>query len=546
MYILGIYIGHDSHYCLLRDGEVVSHWQTERFTRRKHEGGFHETLLERFLDYNGVSYDDIELFVNAGYATQLMEGSDKEFYNAFIKETVLSKEASNKILIQNNYANDTLANVHEGVFNFRGKARKCFSLTHHLSHLALAYYSSPYVKAKVFSVDGGGDGAYIATCKGENGRLIDVEYNLGYSQPKRPSIGGVWDSVIKFAAKAMNGVCDAEGKIMALASYGKVREEWLGKFYDWFSLYDQTWFDKGVAVQPVLDYFEKQVDFSDARLQSLQDYAASLQYATEDYLYRVIKEKASPGDNICYTGGVAYNCAANGKIFKRYPNIFVPNCPNDGGLAVGACQYVWHHVLGNVFNGVAEFSPYKGRSFGEADISIVPRVVDDILAGKIVAWFNGASENGARALGNRSFLVDARRADVQKMMNDSVKKREWYRPFAPSVLDGETSWCDGGMPNSKYMSFVVKVNDSWCKKIPAATHVDATCRPQVVSKSINPVYHEIIRQFHDATGVPMILNTSFNIQEPIIDSPDNAESTFWRSNIDILYINGRRISKNTV
>jgi carbamoyltransferase len=218
-------------------------------------------------------------------------------------------------------------------------------------------------------------------------------------------------------------------------------------------------------------------------------------------------------------------------------------CPHDGGLGLGAALFVWHHVLGHEFAGVPEFSPYNGFGCGEAQLSAAEAVVADLLQGRVVAWYNGRSENGKRALGNRSLLLDPRLADGRAQIN-RVKRREWFRPFAPSVLAGHDEWCEGPLPPSPYMSFASTVREEWRERVPAITHIDGTCRPQIVTSTANPVFHRIISLFYEATGIPMILNTSYNVWEPIIDTPENAHRTFEQQyDIDVLYVNGVRTAK---
>jgi carbamoyltransferase len=343
---------------------------------------------------------------------------------------------------------------------------------------------------------------------------------------------------------------DHEGKLMGLAAYGKPREGFQNTLVSMMRDFESLWrYDAGNPVwTSLMGNLHASLEFRDLVSAECHDFVASLQGATEQFTQELIdgymKKLGLPeGLPVCLGGGVAYNCCSNHAMLRRYGRVHVPCSPYDGGLPVGAVLFVWHHILGNTFSGVSEWSPYRGRGVGHADESVASQVVQDLLAGKVVSWYSGRSENGKRALGNRSILADPRIPWMRENLNQRVKLREWYRPFAPSVLSGYAEWADGEVPASPYMSFSCKVSREWATRIPAVVHVDRTCRPQIVTEKANPVYYRVIDLFRQATGIPMVLNTSFNRQEPIVDTPEDALKTFLASGVQVLYINGHRYTQ---
>ena len=263
---------------------------------------------------------------------------------------------------------------------------------------------------------------------------------------------------------------------------------------------------------------------------------------------------------------MALNSVALGKVFEWFPhveNIFVPPAPYDGGLAIGTAQYVYHHLMGypRVENN-KNASPYLGKIYTEEEIKIaleragdriewqdssVFELVTNLLDGNIVSVFNGRSEAGRRALGNRSILADPRNPNMKKIINEKVKHRQWFRPFAPSILAEETSnWFTRDV-SSPYMSIVLPFKEEVKDKIPAVVHLDGTGRLQTVTEQLNPWYYNFLKEWHDASGVPIILNTSFNDREPIVETPDDAIDCFLKTDIDNLFFveSGVMVSKSS-
>ena len=288
--------------------------------------------------------------------------------------------------------------------------------------------------------------------------------------------------------------------------------------------------------------------------------AASMQAVTEKIIFDTVnqvisacKAKGLEIKNICFSGGVSLNSVAIGKVksvFKDIDGVFVPPVPYDGGLSIGACQYHWHNVLGNERN-FYFVSPYLGEDYSLEDVNksldkkSKDLVVETGIALKdcvrllteknIVSIFQGRSESGRRALGNRSILADPRSPDMKDLINQKVKHRQWYRPFAPTILEEDGKEWFENFHSSPYMGFVFKFKKEKLGITPAVEHVDESARLQSVNEQQNKPYHDLITEFKKQTGVPIILNTSFNDREPICETPDHAVSCFLGTDIDYLY-----------
>jgi carbamoyltransferase len=532
--ILGLYFGHDSNVSIVRDGKVLYHGEVERTTRRKHEAGWHGGVLSDALATARITIDDVDAVAIGGgncygpWAEPV--GGGEDLYRPI--EQAARRACAGTTMAGKPMSEDVKDYVGRGGVNLGGRLVPIYVVHHHLSHSAIAYYTSPYTSALIASWDNGGDGAFSMLSSGSGNKIGGIFANPPYGGSPRASIGAAWTVI----GGLYNLGCDHEGKVMGLAAYGTPRSSYIERIRSYM---DNYWSDKGAA--PVDGLFSD-VTF-DPLHEDAQDLAASIQAATEDVMGELIAARHSAGEPVVLSGGCAYNCVANGKLAESY-DVYVSNCPHDGGLSLGAALFVWHHEMGGEFVGVEEYSPYSGN--GKAhwiSSATIETAAQDIAAGKVVAWYAGRSEAGKRALGNRSILLDPRRPDGKDLINTRVKRREWFRPFAPSVLEGHTDWRAGKVPPSRYMSFSCSVADDWRDKIPAVVHVDGTCRPQIVSKKTNDAYHRLITAFYELTGVPMVLNTSFNVQEPIVDTEEHAIATFNSTDIDVLYLNGERFSK---
>ena len=325
-------------------------------------------------------------------------------------------------------------------------------------------------------------------------------------------------------------------------------------------------------LMPLLIDFEKNKESSRENIRKLKqisdlseqdsfDVAGGLQLATEKVLFEVMEHylKSSKSRNLCLSGGVALNTVAVGKMYDKFSkyidNIYVTPTPYDGGLTLGACQYVWHHMLDNPRNSKI-LSPYLGQVFSkEAVLSDVQKKSDLIssrqssddevmhLLGdeKIIAVFGGGSESGRRALGCRSILADPRSHNIKNIINEKVKHRAWFRPFAPSILREHTSeWFEKDV-ESPYMDKIIQFKKGSESRVPGVVHVDGSGRLQTVTEDLNKWYYNFIKKWNEYSGVPMVLNTSFNDREPICETPEHAINCFLKTNIDYLYFYDYRV-----
>ena len=382
---------------------------------------------------------------------------------------------------------------------------------HHQSHATYAFINSGYKKSDILAIDGiGAMFRCIFVDKDEN--IIDLSKEL--------PIGWLWNNMSKLTGFGSLGA----SKLMGLVGYGSFNQY----YYDVFETIVSG------------DIREKKYDVH--KLINIQKYGLeSLAYTLQQFTLDKIKEYVYPlksCDNLCIAGGVAYNGYMNEEFTKHYKNVFVPPAVGDEGQAIG----VYQHASINVNNYIHKSETFAGKEYeykGEekADYNEIAQAIAD---GKIVGWFQGKSESGNRALGNRSILADPRNPRIKSIINDTIKMREDFRPFAPAVLEEHYSkYFDTNSP-SPYMSRICKVKTT---RVPGVTHVDETARIQTVNKNFNEKFYNIINEFYKITGIPMLLNTSFNCQEPIVETPEHALRTFKRTALDLLVINDWIIRK---
>ena len=447
---------------------------------------------------------------------------------------------------------------------------------HHIAHLASAFYCSQFEEAALLSADGLGDFASSMWGAGFGTRM-NIHGSIAFPH----SLGLYYSAVTQYLGFLKFG---DEYKVMGLAAYGE--PEFLQEFRNivhsngagfrlglaYFTHHrtgpEMTWADADKT--PVLGkmYSERMAqklgpvrDPAAPIEQRHKNLACSLQARLEEvYLGMLNHLAAETGmESVCLAGGVAFNCVANGKILAstRFKNVYVHPAAGDAGLAVGAAQFVWHQLLGNPREFVMEHA-YWGPEFSRAEIRAVVRAsrfsesgctVDElpeeellrktaamIADGKILGWFQGRAEWGPRALGNRSIVADARRPEMKEILNRRIKHREIFRPFAPSILAEKTcEWFEQAHP-SPFMTMAYAVKPEMRDKIPAPTHVDGTGRLQTVTATANPRYWKLIRAFEAQTGVPVVLNTSFNDNEPIVCKPQEAIDCFERTHMDALVL----------
>ena len=567
MYILGINAYHgDASAAIIKDGELIAAVEEERFNRKKHSAGFPTAAIRYCLDASGIKPDELE---HVGISRDPSAHLHKKILFSISRlpnfSGLISKRLANaaRVLDLRQEVARALAAPTE--------LRALFhNVEHHKAHMASCFLVSPFERAAILSIDGFGD--FISTMWGiGEGTQIRVLGQVEYPH----SAGIVYTATSQFLGFPKYG---DEGKVMGLAPYGQplyieqfrdiIRTDSDGGFklnLDYFRHHsegvDMTWDEGSPTIGRIFSDRFVQV-FGPARsagepLGSLhEDIAASLQARLEEISFHILRElhKQTKVDQLCVAGGVAFNSVMNGKIPLQTPfrQVYLQPAAGDAGTAVGVCYYIHNVLLQQPRSFVMEHA-YTGPDFANGRIesvikrsglqyrqlsdSEVTKTAAQIIAdGKIVGWFQGRMEFGPRALGNRSIVVDPRRADMKEILNARIKKREPFRPFAPSILEEKVGEYFEQTHPSPTMLMVHQVRQEKRAIIPAVTHVDGSGRLQTVSQRTNPLYYQLIREFEHLTGVPVVLNTSFNEDEPIVCTPEEALNCFQRTPMDVLFL----------
>jgi carbamoyltransferase len=581
MFILGINAYHpDSSAAIISDGKLIAAAEEERFNRIKYWAGFPKESIRYCLQEAGIGLTDVDYIA-------INRDSKANLYKKI--SFVLRKRPSFS-LVKSRIANmlkiEGIKDILCKEFSIsKGKLKAgIYRVEHHRAHLASVFFVSPFKSATAVSIDGFGDftSCMVAGAKGEK---IKVLYSVNYPY----SLGLFYTGFTQFLGFRKFG---DEYKVMGLAAYGQPRylkdmEEILillpnGQFksdLSYFVFYKGKNYMLWNNTEPVLeDIFSKKIStrFGAPRKYEEEitpyhcDLAASLQAAYEKAFFHVLNYayKLTGIPNLCLSGGCALNSLANGKIFAHTPfrEVYIQPGSSDAGGCLGAAYYLYHQIL-NYKRIFTMRHAYWGPGFSEEEIERIikdnadglkdcvidkPRDKDElcrrtaefIAQGKIVGWFQGRMEWGPRALGNRSILADPRRKGMQDILNERIKKREWFRPFAPSILlekVGEYFQIDYPDP---FMLKVYPINKDKRDVIPAVTHVDGTGRLQTVAKDENPLFWQLISEFEKISGVPVLLNTSFNENEPIVCRPQEAVDCFLRTKMDVLVF-GNYVIKRT-
>jgi len=571
IYILGLNAYHpDSSACLFKDNELIAAVEEERFRRIKHWAGFPGEAIKYCLKEGEIVIEDIDYIV-------LNRDPRANFLKKII--FVLTKKPDLG-LIFNRLKNvfrvkrikQTLAQE-LGVEEKRVRA-KVINIEHHLAHMASAFFASPFDEAAIVSVDAFGDFTSLKVGHGKGNKIKEL-FSVNYPH----SLGMFYTAVTQFLGFRKFG---DEYKVMGLAAFGKPKylkemEKIVlfkphGRFelnQDYFSFYkkgeNMSWDNAQPHVETLyskrfIEVFGKPREKNEDLSQRHMDLAASLQAMYEKAFFRILREahKLTSSANLCLAGGCALNSAANGKLLKNTPfqEVYIQPAAGDAGGALGAVLYFYHHILNNP-RGFKMRHAFWGPHFSDAEISqalkqqrlddskieklqnrqdLLKKTAELIAQGNVVGWFQGRLEWGPRALGNRSILADPRRPEMREILNQRIKKREWFRPFAPSILEGYIGdYFEENYP-VPFMIKVYTVKENKKKEIPAVTHKDGTGRPQTVAQGQNRLYWDLIDEFRKATGVPLVLNTSFNENEPIVCTPQQAINCFLRTKMDVLVI----------
>lgn len=565
MTILGINAYHaDSSAAIFVDGKLIAATEEERFTRVKHWAGFPAKAIQFCLDEAGITLDQLD---------HIAIGRDP-------KAKLKNKMA---FLAKNPLANvgmimDRLKNA-KNVASLEDEFAKAFGVDaamvkpkihqveHHRSHLASAFFASPFDEAAILSIDGSGDftTTMIAVGKGNKIEVLDsVDFPV--------SAGLFYTAFTQYLGFPHYG---DEYKVMGLAPYGepkyvdeikKMLHFTENGLFDW----DQKCFTSPTKIKldyenniPTVSqlYTDKIVDvFGPARqkneelTQKHKDIATSVQRVCEELIMHILKHlQARTGlKKVCIAGGVAQNSVANGKILSStdFEHVYIPSAGHDAGISMGAALYTYNHTLDNK-RAEPIYSAYTGSRFTNEEIEtylkerglaytryedaeLYDRITDKLLEPGVVGWFSGRAEFGPRALGARSIIADPRNKKAKELLNSKIKRRESFRPFAPSILKEYVSEYFTKVEDVPFMEKVLPIKPEKYDEIPAVTHVDGTGRLQTVMKDISPRYYALIDAFRKKTGTPILLNTSFNENEPIVNSPEEAVNCFLRTDMDML------------
>ena len=580
MNVIGLNAFHgDSSACVFVNGEMVAAVEEERFRRIKHWAGFPSEAIKYCLDSQGLSLNDIDcIAINTDPKTArlkkalyLLSGQSSW---ALVKEKILVRKKRKSI---HDYLVESFPD-----HRFSGDIEY---VDHHLAHLASAFNVSPYKTASIISVDGFGDFASTAWAFGQN-QNIELQKRVYFPH----SIGIFYQAMTQYLGFPHYG---DEYKVMGLAPYGepKYRKEMDqivasikdGSFelnLDYFQHHKKPigyeWENGSPRVSQL--FTNKMEDLlgpirkDDEPLnQHHFDIARSIQDTYERIFFHILNtlHTQHKTDNLTVSGGCGMNSVANGKVHLNtpYKNIYIQSAAGDAGGAIGAAIIAGQrHGIKNKFS--MQHS-YWGSEYSDLDLSklinknqsnfsnnncmidlnlkfedVCDRVSDYLIEGKVVGWFQGAMEWGPRALGNRSILGDPRRTDMKDILNIKIKRRESFRPFAPSVLrEHVKDWfkSDADVP---FMMKVFEIKKKQRQRIPAVAHVDGSGRLQTVTKETNLRYYELINTFYQKTGVPMLLNTSFNENEPVVRTPEEATACFLRTNMDVLVLGSHIITRS--
>ena len=589
MNILGISCYyHDAAAALLQDGELMAAAEEERFTRKKHDFGFPAKAIEFCLSQGRVHPQDLDYVVFYEKPLLKFERILMTSLGTFPRSWASFRESmvswfKNKLWIKG-----------EILRRLSIPAERLLFVEHHLSHAASAFFASPFQEAAILTVDGVGEwttatlGRATADWDGENQNRIDL-----FQEVKFPhSLGLLYSAFTAFLGFEVN---EGKYKVMGMAPYGRpnrledvyrlIEVGGDGSFrlnMDYFCFHHSASrtingkFESlfGKPRHPEADFYTHTTHprkdlpgWDDGLARSNQRYAdiaASIQGVTEEILIKMarhVQEKTGL-KKLCIAGGVGLNSAANGRLMRELPfeDIWIQPASGDSGGALGAALYVYHVLLGKGRKFVQEHS-YWGKSYSSEEMEQALRaahasyeiakdeeplarsLVADLVAGKVVGLFQGRFEWGPRALGNRSILADPRRAEMKDIVNTKIKFREPFRPFAPAVLEDKATDYYEGLSDPqrhyplRYMLMVFPVKEEKKNLIPAVTHAGGTGRIQTIRREWNPLYYRIVERFAEETGVPVVLNTSFNLRgEPIVGSPTDALNTFQKSGLDSLYM----------
>jgi len=549
---------HDSAACILKDSKVIAAVQEERFSRKKFDDGFPKEAIDYCLKEAGISPKDIDCVAFYDKSVLKFERLLDNYIAVAPRGLGSFLSVIPKWLHRRLWVSDE---IRKHLGGYKGKI---IFPEHHLSHAAYAFYTSPFKESAILTVDGVGE--WTTTSFGyANDTSIKLTNDIRWPH----SLGLFYSAFTYYLGFQVN---EGEYKLMGLAAYGKpkyydlITKELIDVKDDGSFLLNMKYFafthDNVMINKKFCDLFGVPVRREDSKTEKIHfDIGASAQLVLEEILLKIVRHihKKTGQKNLCIGGGVALNGVANGRILKEGPfqAIFIPPSPGDAGSAIGCALYAYYSYFKNKRNienrhDMITNNVYVGPCYSNEEIEnflfsnkiqfrkyetsdLIKETARLISEQNVVGWFQGRMEWGPRALGNRSILADPRNPKMKDILNEKIKHRESFRPFAPSILEEYVSeYFDLDIP-SPYMLLVSKVKKP--DKVPAITHVDGTGRIQTVSRVANPLYYELIHEFFNITGVPVLVNTSMNVRgEPIVNSLHQAYDMILKTEMDYLVL----------
>ena len=568
MYILGISCYyHDSAAAILKDGEVIAAVEEERFSRKKNDDGFPKHAINYCLNDSGISASDLNCVVFYDKSILKFERLLDNYIAVAPRGLRSFLDTIPKWLHKRLWVKEE---IKKHLVGFKGKI---YFPEHHMSHAAYSFFTSPFEESAILTVDGVGEWTTTSF-----GSAKQTEIKLTHDIRWPHSLGMLYSAFTYYLGFQVN---EGEYKLMGLASYGKPKyfEKIMNEIIDVkedgslqlnMKYFAFTW-DKVMINSKFEEFFGVPRRTEDSRIEQIHyDIGASAQKVLEEILLKMANHihRITGQKNLCLGGGVALNGVANSRILNEGPfeKVHIPPSPGDGGSAVGCAQYVYYSILNNKRNIQTDTAKmirnnvYLGPQYSNDEIQtfldskkIHYKKLDrqDLLSytakliseQNVVGWFQGRVEWGPRALGNRSILADPRNEDMKDILNEKIKHREGFRPFAPSILEEYTKeYFEIEIP-SPYMLFVAKIKKP--EKIPAVTHVDGTGRLQTISRDANSLYYDLINEFYKLTGIPVIINTSMNVKgEPIVNTPEQAYAMLQKTDMDYIIMGNYVVSRN--
>ncbi len=561
-YILGLSCYyHDAGVVLLKDGNIVFAAQEERYTRKKQDDRLPVSATAKALGFAGITIDDIDA---VGFYEKPMLKFFDRILSTYFKTWPLGLRQYQMAMQEWMHTKLWIPQQIEKELGYKGKI---FYVQHHESHAASSFYCSGFEDATTVTVDGVGEWATTTIGYGK-GKKLDLKKEIHFPH----SLGLLYSAITYYIGFKVNS---AEYKVMGLAPYGEPK--YVDQFRELITIKDDGSFNLNMK------YFtyEHGLKMTGKKIETLfgqptrkpesdltqfhKDIAASVQKITEEAMLKICKhaKEICPSDNLCLAGGVALNCVANGEILRSglFKDIFIQPAAGDAGGALGVALSIWHKKfdgqrsprINDVFWGT-EYSDDAIRSLLDAEglpyesldeSTLIDRVSSLLEGENVIGWFQDRMEFGPRALGNRSIIADARNKANWKKVNLKIKFREDFRPFAPTVLEENTSEYFALDCESPYMLLVADVHPEKREVIPAVTHVDGSARIQTINEAQNPKYYNLIKAFREKTGCAVIINTSFNVRgEPIVESPEDALNCFLNTHMDYLVMGNILIEKS--